>query len=198
MRSIHHYISDHNFLLKLLVPFTAFGYSIDLAFLDNALMGQNLVSPTYSNATDPSRDLYWFGASPENQLGTFWLFQLVPPDPTTLLNPGVRALFKVARAQGIEGPCVDFATNTTDKICAALNTTVCWAIAVSNIFPFLSSFGTVFAQSHCRTGRKCGWRRFAQHAHYSILAEEPEMCVTRTLSRAAAPVTPPPVEPIPK
>jgi hypothetical protein len=114
-------MSDQNFLFKLLVPFIAFGYSIDLPFLDNAYTGQNLVSPTYSNATDPSQDLlFWFGAGPEDPLGTFWLFQLVPPDPTTLLNPDIRSLFEVARAQGIEDPCVDLATNTTDKICAAL------------------------------------------------------------------------------
>jgi hypothetical protein len=113
--------SDQTFLLKLLVPFFAFGYSTDLPFLDNAFTGQNLVSTTYSNATDPARDLlWWFGAGPENPLGTFWLFQLVPTDPTTLLNPEVRSLFEFARAQGIEDPCIDFATNTTDKLCAAL------------------------------------------------------------------------------
>jgi hypothetical protein len=112
---------EHNYLLKLMVSFTAFGYSNDLPFLDNAFTGQNLVSTTYSNATDPARDLlFWFGAGPEDPVSTYWLFQLVPSDPTTLINPDVRSLFEVARAQGIEDPCVDFATNTNDMLCAAL------------------------------------------------------------------------------
>lgn len=110
-----------NYLLQLMVSFTAFGYSNDLPFLDNAFTGQNLVSTTYSNATDPARDLlFWFGAGPEDPVSTFWLFQLVPSDPTTLINPDVRSLFEVARAQGIEDPCDDFATNTSDLLCAAL------------------------------------------------------------------------------
>jgi hypothetical protein len=113
---------DQSYLLKLMVAFTAFGYSNDLPFLDNAFTGQNLVSSTYSNATDPERDLlFWFGAGPdEDPVNTFWFFQLVPSDPTTIINPDVRSLFEKARAQGIEDPCVDLATNTNDMLCAAL------------------------------------------------------------------------------
>jgi hypothetical protein len=114
--------SDQDYLFKLLVPFLAFGYSNDLPFLDNAFTGQNLVSTTYSNATDPARDLlFWFGAGPEDPVSTFWLFQLVPFDPTTIISPDVRSLFRLAWAQGVKDPCgVDFATNTTDMLCAAL------------------------------------------------------------------------------
>lgn len=112
---------NDNYLLKLMVAFTAFGYSNDLPFLDNAFTDQNLVSTTYRNETDPARDLlFWFGAGPEDPVSTFWLFQLVPSDPTTIINPNVRSLFEVAWAQGIADPCVDFSSNTTDMLCAAL------------------------------------------------------------------------------
>jgi hypothetical protein len=233
--------SDQNFLLKLLVPFIAFGYSTDLPFLDNAFTGQNLVSATYSNETDPTRDLlFWFGAGPENPLSTFWLFQLVPSDPTTVLNPEIRALFEIARAQDIKDPCVDFATNTTDKLCAALKhnsllgiggledisfpVQFCHSIeddgiAYANLpeFPFVNPNVTLYAQDdsllrpqgpHLPAQIYCSLSPIEalgvnlggddSPTLITPLAEEPEMCATRTRSPTAAPVTPPPFEPIPE
>jgi hypothetical protein len=79
--------------------------------------GQRAIADSFSQGNITTNALLWF-QSPA-QIG-FGFIPFLPEDPTEMINPDMVAVMHAAFLAGSDDGCVDFVTNTTDKLCKAL------------------------------------------------------------------------------
>lgn len=110
---------DALFVNRVALPFSCFVSSINTPGLANSNTGQLTVHPDWNIQGNFSRNVIDWFKSPE-PLGSLEILGLMPQDPTQVLVPEIRELFRDAIAANITSPCsaLDLVVeNVTDKIC---------------------------------------------------------------------------------
>ena len=128
--------ATNNFIFQGVVPWLAFVFSIETPGLANTGTGQVFLSQEYMDATNDTKNVFEWFASPDPYTREK-IFQISPIPAIDVINEAFLTLTAQAIGGGLGNPCDSnlVVENTTGKLCEALDQGSLWGILETTDLP---------------------------------------------------------------